>query len=92
MNVVVQSWTESEAGWGMRPDGVSVHRSDAARRAYIYEETKNYTGPVPHEYSFPDGNPYMVEADVPADVVHELLKTEVYGVRFFRKPDWLKGV
>ncbi len=35
--VVVQKWEETERGWGVRPDGFSLHLTDADRSAYIGE-------------------------------------------------------
>lgn len=51
----VVSWTESEAGWGCRGDGWSVHKDEAEvtkyQKDYWDTQPKNY---VPSEYSRPD--------------------------------------
>ncbi len=53
--VYAVSWTESEAGWGCRGDGWSVHKDAAEVKKYQKEywdrQPKNY---VPTEYSRPD--------------------------------------
>ncbi|OGZ11915.1 MAG: hypothetical protein A2942_01995 [Candidatus Lloydbacteria bacterium RIFCSPLOWO2_01_FULL_50_20] len=38
--VLCQKWEESERGWGTRPDGYSLHKSDADREQYIREHMK----------------------------------------------------
>lgn len=57
--VYAWEWTERERGWGQRPDGISIHVSDAAARDYLNEGIKKemavYKGLVPPEYSRPNG-------------------------------------
>lgn len=61
----VQKWEESEAGWGVRPDGFTLHRhrDDIALfldRMRASEEAQGYgAGHAPSEYSRPDGDPYV---------------------------------
>lgn len=55
----VVSWTETERGWGCRPDGYSLHESKKDVSAYIAaywarEKELNPGGSVPDEYSRPD--------------------------------------
>ena len=65
--VVVQKWEESERGCGSRPDGYSLHLTDAGREAFIKEYWDRMPdGPAPDEYSKPDGTPY--KAEVSAEV------------------------
>ena len=59
-------WTESEAGWGTRPDGYTVHRDEAAAQQYVAdywrkERERNPGGGVPSEYTFPAEESVMVE-------------------------------
>lgn len=57
-----QSWTESEAGWGQRPDGVCVSSNYTLLKEYIQKlledmrecENKLYGNNTPPEYSYPD--------------------------------------
>ena len=35
--VVCQYWEESERGWGVRPDGCSLHLTEADRKQFIKE-------------------------------------------------------
>lgn len=50
-------WTESESGWGQRPDGSSLHATEEDARSFIneyYEKLrKHYGDRTPNEYSFP---------------------------------------
>ena len=66
--VVCQQWEESEAGWGCRPDGYSLHLTEADREAYVkdywdWEKKSNPSGKTPHEYERPCGTPYIVDVD-----------------------------
>jgi hypothetical protein len=66
--VVCDYWTESEAGWGQRPDGCSLHLSEADHKAYVedhwaQERKRNPSGEVPHEYDRPDGHTFIALVD-----------------------------
>lgn len=62
-----QQWEESEAGWGVRPDGYSIHKTledakqyvaDYLKRQQEYFESKGEFN-TPHEYTRPAGEPYQ---------------------------------
>ena len=59
--VVVQKWEESERGWGVRPDGYSLHPDIAALKRYIAAYWKKMPDGVPDEYSRPSGTPYLAD-------------------------------
>ncbi len=61
--VVVQKWEESERGWGVRPDGFSLHMTDEDREAFIKEYWDSMPKKAPDEYSRPAGTPYKAEVD-----------------------------
>lgn len=71
--VVVQKWEETEAGWGTRPDGYSLHLTEEDRAAYVKEANERQhaffksqglkDGQVPHEYDRVDGDPYLADVD-----------------------------
>lgn len=48
------SWTESEAGWGCRGDGWSIHKDEAEVSKYQQEYWARQPKETPHEYSRPD--------------------------------------
>ena len=55
MKIYVMTWTESEAGWGQRPDGYSLHKSPEDFKKYTDEYwSRMPKGQTPHEYSYPD--------------------------------------
>lgn len=64
--VIVQEWEESEAGWGCRPDGVSVHLTLEDAKIYSDEfAKKQHKASVaagikgtPSEYTRISGKPY----------------------------------
>lgn len=75
--IVVQEWTESEAGWGQRPDGCSLHLSDADREAFIksyWDGMPDRSEGVPECYSFPSGNAYL--ADVDPDIYRKVSESD----------------
>lgn len=65
MKVWIQEWTESERGWGRRPDGFTAHRSKAHIDKFLAEmrarEALTYGEDVPDSYSYPEGQPFEVE-------------------------------
>lgn len=87
VTVVVQKWEERERGWGSRPDGYSVHLSDADRKAYIDDYwakmPDKVNGMAPDEYSTPDGSPYL--ADITEGQEEEFLAQIAgkKGLRFY---------
>ncbi len=55
---IIQLWEESERGWGVRPDGCSLHLNKEVRDFYIdgmYLNRSNLS--VPNEYDRPIGIP-----------------------------------
>ena len=62
--VVKQLWEESERGWGTRPDGYSLHLSEADRVAFVKDYWSKMPKEVPESYSRPYGGPTVVDVDV----------------------------
>lgn len=78
-----QQWEESEQGWGVRPDGYSLHLTVEAVSAYVEEYWKRQLKRepnVPLEYSRPSGKPYSVEVN---DQTYNEVKGSGNGVRSF---------
>jgi len=61
--VVVQKWEESEKDWGTRPDGYSLHLTEADSQAYFKEYCNRLPKIVSDDYERPDGDPYLAEVD-----------------------------
>ncbi len=101
--IVVQKWEESEAGWGTRPDGYSLHRTEEDRLAFVTAYWDSMPDRPPAEYSRPDGKPYEVTEDevrvLPGgDYMLELIAGPMRGVRHRGPPagnggthGWLSG-
>lgn len=53
-------WTESERGWGQRPDGKSYHKTKPIAEVYIKNYWNGMPKEVPDEYSRP-GDPQLAE-------------------------------
>lgn len=79
-DVVVQKWEESELGWGTRPDGFSLHLTDADRKSFIKAYWDSMPNAVPDEYSRPDGDPYEIQVD---DKTFAIVKATLNGCRSY---------
>jgi hypothetical protein len=51
--VYCMSWEESERGWGQRPDGISLHKTEQDYEDYIAEYWDSMPDEVPDEYDRP---------------------------------------
>jgi len=58
---VAQEWEEAERGWGVRPDGFSIHRSEEDRLAFIQSHWDSLPDDPPDTYSRPAGPPTTTE-------------------------------
>lgn len=68
---ICQQWEESERGWGVRPDGFSLHLSTQDAKQYINDYWESMPDEIPDEYSRPSGKPYKCEID---NETHKKLK------------------
>ena len=76
----VIEWTESEAGWGQRPDGFTVHETldDARKYANHIEKEKQYS-----EFSFPTTGIIHIYSMKP--IVFQRLSKQDYTAVHFSK-------
>jgi hypothetical protein len=81
--VIVQKWEESEAGWGARPDGYSLHLTEDARKAFVSEYWAGMPKEVQADYSRTDGTPYKAEVD---SETFEKVKAGKNGIRCSGNP------
>ena len=58
--VIRQDWEESERGWGVRPDGYTLHLTLEDHAAYVKKFYTGRDGPVPDEYTRVSGDPRTV--------------------------------
>jgi hypothetical protein len=66
--VLCQRWLESERGWGVRPDGYSIHPSVEALKEFVAKYNETLPKEVPDEYSRPQGDPYWSTIELDADI------------------------
>lgn len=72
--VLLQYWEESERGWGVRPDGASLHINENELKSYISSVYKDRDPKnVPHEYERHVGNPIEVEV---TDSLYSLVESK----------------
>ena len=75
--VVCQLWVESEAGWGIRPDGYSLHLTCKDCVNYIEEYWQSLPKEVPREYSRPTSR-YLVTVN---ESIYLDIKKSKNGIR-----------
>lgn len=61
--VILQLWEESERGWGVRPDGCSIHIDKENRDLYVSNLYKDRDGDVPDTYERVLGDPITAFLD-----------------------------
>ena len=61
--VILQLWEESERGWGVRPDGCSLHIDDVERDLYLKTVYNDRGDEVPYEYDRIVGGPICAFVD-----------------------------
>lgn len=59
--VVCQAWEESEAGFGTRPDGYSLHLNTVSRDAFVKAYWDKMPKTPPNSYARPCGNPKPID-------------------------------
>jgi hypothetical protein len=77
--VTVQKWEESECGWGVRPDGYSLHIDDVHRKLFITAYWATMPDEAPSEYSRPSGTPYTTEVELTDEEQEHLIHS--HGLR-----------
>lgn len=83
MKLICQQWEESELGWGVRPDGYSLHKSEEDRDAFVLQYWAGMPDTPPSEYSRPCGDPYEVEVD---QQTYDAVLSSDRGLRQWSKP------
>jgi len=72
VTVIAQTWEESERGWGVRPDGFSLHLTmedcKKFREAFQEQQLTMLGSAVPDEYSRTSGEPFLAKVELPMRV------------------------
>ena len=85
MALFLQRWEESERGWGTRPDGISLHKSEQDCKDYIQEYWDSLPDETPDEYERPTGK--VSEVDIQdAEIIDKVNETK-NGLRVYRNFD-----
>lgn len=74
-------WEESERGWGVRPDGASLHLSTEDSAQFVKAYWAQQPDEVPDEYSRPSGKPKLIEVD---DETYEKIEASKNGIRIWQ--------
>lgn len=53
---VLDTWTESEAGWGQKPDGCSIHLTREDYKKYVEHYWSKMPAATPDVYERPDNS------------------------------------
>jgi hypothetical protein len=62
--ILMQFWEESEKGWGIRPDGASLHIDKQSHKRYIKEVYNDRDiNNIPNEYERIVGEPIEVKVE-----------------------------
>lgn len=78
----MKEWEESERGWGVRPDGASLHATREDVSAYVTDYWARMPDETPDEYSRPaSGAPCLVT--VPQEV-YDRIAASKNGVRMWQ--------
>lgn len=84
----VMVWEESERGWGVRPDGHSIHRTKADYDTYLKGYWDSMPSAIQDEYSRPGSRELQVY-EVLDEVLWEKLEAE-RSLRFFNSGIYLR--
>lgn len=76
------TWTESERGWGQRPDGASLHMTQDDAKTYLDSYWKSMPDEVPDEYSRNDSGTGKLVV-VSSDMYSKLKTSKNRSVRLF---------
>ena len=77
----LDTWTESEAGWGQRSDGCSIHLSKEDYKTYVKKYWDSMPDVAPDEYERPDGGLREV---VLSNTLYKRLKKTKFGMRLWQ--------
>lgn len=79
--VYIDTWTESERGWGVRPDGCSIHLNKDDYKSYVDEYWERMPKTAPDEYSRPDDS--LIPMNISDELYGELVNTK-NGLRLYQ--------
>lgn len=78
---VLETWTESEAGWGQNSDGCSIHFTKEDCKNYIETYWKSMPKSTPSVYERPDSN---VREVMISDKLFKRIENSDNGIRLWQ--------
>jgi hypothetical protein len=93
--VYIQPWEETERGWGTRPDGISIHRSEDVVSKHcneiMDEQEQRFGSEVPDEYSRPLTG-YHYKAHIKQSKFDEIFQNDRYYRSYNHSFDWITKI
>lgn len=86
---ILVEWVESERGWGIRPDGYSVHVSKETAEQYIKDYWAMMPQQAPDEYSRPEHSLEWKTISISDQLYTEMVAKDDKSVRLWEHPDQL---
>ena len=88
--VICENWTETERGWGQRPDGFTLHLTEDDYVNYVkeYNEKFNNKKSVPDCYTRADGYPYPIRVNHVTYLKIMQSKNGIWGEGRSGPPKW----
>lgn len=77
----LDTWTESESGWGQRSDGCSIHTSKEDYKQYVKEYWDTMPDATPECYERPDSN---LREIVVSDSLYKKINKGKKGLRLWQ--------
>jgi len=84
---ILVEWTESERGWGQRPDGYSVHLNQQAAVDYIQSYQDKLPVTVPNVYTRPDDKHNWQTIKVSDELYAKIVSSDNKSVRLWNHPN-----
>lgn len=88
MKALCIEWTETEAGWGQRPDGYSLHKSPEAAAVYLKKIYDALPASIPEEYDYPSNGWREPAEATPVEIDDRSVLAKAFGnsdsLRVFR--------
>lgn len=78
---ILDTWTESESGWGQKPDGCSVHLNREDYKKYVKKYWDSMPDSVPGCYERPDGG---LREIVVSDELFKKIEESNGGIRLWQ--------
>ena len=88
--VLLQYWEESERGWGVRPDGASLHKDMVSHKEYVDRiyDAREFENVVPDEYDRVVGDPILISVN--DDLYNLILENKIVRITQYQLNNLIK--